>query len=161
MLAAGDVVAARDVDTAGLTCKRMSGHRCDSADLRSQDLASRALRSSASDSEAPAVHHSLRLAVFRRASVEVQEQKSSGQDAVPVVARTDIADIRGEVPTTDAVTFGAEDAASRSDADDSADGDHAPEQACAGHGRSNDKLLVSLPSWGSRRIAQHSAVCCR
>jgi hypothetical protein len=111
MLAAGDVVTARDVNTAGLTCKRMSGRRCDSADLRSRDLASRALRTSASDSEAPAVHRPDRLAVFLRASIEVQEQKSSGQDAVPVVARADMADTRGEVPTTDAVTLGAEDAA--------------------------------------------------
>jgi hypothetical protein len=98
MLAARDVVTARDGDTAGLTCKRMSDRRRDSADLRSQDLASRALRSSASDSEAPAVHRPDRLAVFRRASIEVQEQKSSGQDAVPVVARADMADIRARSP---------------------------------------------------------------
>jgi hypothetical protein len=139
----------------------MSGHRCDSADLRSQDLASRALRSSASDSEAPAVHRPVRLAVFRRASVDVQDEKSSGQDAVPVVAQADQADTGVAVSTTDAVTSGAEDTASPADADDSVDGDRAPGRTCAGHGTRNDEITVSLPNRGSRLIPQHSAVCCR
>jgi hypothetical protein len=86
------------METVGLTCKRMTGHRREAADLRSQDLVCRALRSAASDPEAPAVHRPVHLAVVGRAPADLHDRQSSGQDAAPVGAQADQAELVARSP---------------------------------------------------------------